>query len=256
MYEDGVSKNRYFLSVLGDAVQKVGKKDLYNHTITLVEYIQQFENTILPDMTITRVRPTPGDPQSFSYLPTLKDAAEKVLFIAGLDRITFDPTTEAILDSIDSPEWSFTRRTVLEALRLIFAVAKITPTLVNPITLGHVGVEGTETQSVINNFAALESAYDPQTYRSAIHSNIEFMRVREDFETVVEPANGWITTRPNNQARITNDNAIIKTNRPIDQVQDLKFRFLVYYEPEQILIDGSAASARAYYFDSDKLNPD
>lgn len=244
VYQDNIFKDRIFLLTLSDSVQKVGRRSLFDHEMTMIEFTNELEQTILPDMSITRI--SVGENL---FLPTLKDAAEKVLFVGNLN-ITLATETAAILDEIESPEWTFTRQTVLEALRLIFAVAQITPTLITPGRLGHVGIEGFVPQSTIENYAAFEAAYDPETYKSAIYSNVDFMRLKEDFETVVEPREGWVSTRSPDGIRITNDNAIIPTTRPIDRLERLDIRFLVDYRPT-LVIDGMLASPNVYWFDSD-----
>ena len=184
-YENEVLKERYVLILLNDVVTKHGLRDTFSHDITAVEYTQNLEKRVLPDMTITRI-----SRGSQLFLPTLKDAVEKILFVGKLEKITLDSETETILDAIESPELSFTRKTVLEALRLVFAIARIVPKLITPIKLSHVGIGQELETDLFNVFSKLELGYNPETYNSAIFSNIEFMTLKEQFESIIEPKNG------------------------------------------------------------------
>jgi len=73
--ENGVIKKQLFLLTNIDSVIKLGRKNLYNHSLVLIEYTYFLEQTLLPDMTITRIEGI--------YEPTLKDVAEKILFVSN-----------------------------------------------------------------------------------------------------------------------------------------------------------------------------
>ena len=120
VYIDDVLTKIYYFLLLNDITEKIGVTSYYNHKLTLIEFTQVLENTILPDMTITRIENI--------YEPTLYDVVNKILLVAELNTsYTINSTTKNILDAIESPEWTFTRMTALEALRLVFSMAKNSP---------------------------------------------------------------------------------------------------------------------------------
>ena len=99
IYENNILKKQLYLILVNDVVEKHGRRNLYSHSITAIEYTSFLEKRILPDMTLTRISSGPE-----TFIPTLKDAAERVLFVAGLRDITLAGSTAALLDSQESPE--------------------------------------------------------------------------------------------------------------------------------------------------------
>jgi hypothetical protein len=93
--EDGVIKKSYFLLTLADKTQKIGRAEKYNHSITLIEYINFLDQQILPDITVTRIQGV--------YEPTLKDVVERILEVVNID-ISLSSATATILDAVQSPE--------------------------------------------------------------------------------------------------------------------------------------------------------
>jgi hypothetical protein len=214
--EDNVVKKTLLLLTINDTVQKLGRADLYNHSISLIEYTHTLEQRILPDMKITRIEGI--------YEPTLKDAAEKVLFVAGLD-ISLSSATATILNAILSPELVFTRQTTLEALRLIFMIARIIPYMNSFTELSHVSIEGNRIDpEFLEKFGAFEAAYDPETYKTLIQTNTSNLVIEKQSRQIVEPKNGFISPRSPDGFAITNDDAIIPTSRPINIFQSLFLR--------------------------------
>lgn len=63
VFEDNVLHSTYFLLLLNDVVEKLGVTEYYKHQLSLIEYTYILEQTVLPDMTITRIDGT--------YEPTL-----------------------------------------------------------------------------------------------------------------------------------------------------------------------------------------
>lgn len=93
--EDGIVKKELYLMTVNDSVEKVGRADLYNHKLSLIEFTHFLDQRTLSNMTITRVQGVNE--------PTLKDVAEKILTVANLD-ISLSSATATILDSVLSPE--------------------------------------------------------------------------------------------------------------------------------------------------------
>lgn len=93
--EDGTQKRQLFLMMVTDSVEKIGRTDLYNHRLSLIEFTNFLDQRTLSSMTITRIQGL--------YEPTLKDVAEKILAVAGID-ISLSSATATILDSVLSPE--------------------------------------------------------------------------------------------------------------------------------------------------------
>lgn len=219
--ENGVVKRTIPLLTMADSVKKLGRRNRYNHKMAFIEYTYFLEQRILPDSTITRIQG--------QYEPTLKDVAEKILKISNIN-ILLSPETSAILDSVVSPEWTFARRNVLEALRLVFMMARIVPTMSSFSELGHISIEGDFIDSeFLEKFGAYERAYDPETYKTAVKTNLTNLVLEEDVETVVEPKNGWISTRSPSDFEISNDDSIIPTTRPINRITDVKIRLNARY---------------------------
>ena len=219
---DGVVKQYYPSLLLADAVEKIGVLDKYKHNLNLIEYTYYLDLLILPDMTITRVENV--------YEPTLADVVNRVLSVAGKEvspnglGILLDTETSNILDAIISPEWTFTRMTVYEAIRMVFAYAKIVPRMIDFTYLGYISpFPIDETPQKIGRFFTKTQAYNPQTYRTRIVSSVENFIAGDKEAAITEPANGWLTPRSADNYAISNDSAIIPTNRPIYKVENLEF---------------------------------
>lgn len=93
VFEDGVLHSTYFLLLLNDVVEKIGVTNYYQHKLSLIEYTHILEQTILPDMTITRIEGT--------YEPTLLNVVSKILRVANLAHINVE--IDAALEA-KSPE--------------------------------------------------------------------------------------------------------------------------------------------------------
>jgi hypothetical protein len=181
---------------MNDIVEKVGVSNYYNHKLSLIEFTSILDYKILPDMTITRIEGI--------YEPTLLDVANKILSVAELPYTVSTYGTSAILDAIPSPEWTFTRMTPLEALRMVFSLAKIVPFMEGFVTLGHVGLSDAAETTKMAPFITRSEGYDPQTFKTALYSNVENFIAGP--ETLIEPANGWLTPRSPDSFEISNDN--------------------------------------------------
>lgn len=117
--------------------------------------------------------------------------------------------------------------TVLEALRLVYSMAKLVPTMTTFDRLGSVGVDNTQ-QAPILDFASKTEAYDPQTYKTSLYSNVENFIAGEN-DTIIEPANGWVTVRSDNEFEISPDHALIPTSRPIYKIMDVRYNLKLYF---------------------------
>lgn len=217
VYADGILAKRYSFLLLNDIVERVGVTSYYNHKLSLIEFTQFLDNIVLPDLAITRIKGV--------YEPTLLDVVDKIM--DEVHRLTGNTygragATETILDAIPSPEWTFTRMTALEALRMVFSMAKIVPTMISFTVLGHVGLLDTSETTKMVPFATQTEAYDPQTYKTALYSNVENFIAGP--ETITEPANGWLTPRSPDGFEISGDNLMITTTRPIYKIEKFEIR--------------------------------
>jgi hypothetical protein len=178
IYEDGSLVDDFDGILLNDSVERIGVRNLYRHKLSVMEYTYFLQNRILPDITITRVEGV--------YEPTLKDTVEKILFAADIN-ISITPETASLLDSQLSTEWTFTRYSVLEALRFVFAVVQITPYMKFADTLGHIAIQDSEEEI---EFTGYESSYNPETFKTAIRSNVENFLLAEGERFIAEPKHG------------------------------------------------------------------
>ena len=220
------------LILINDSVEKVGVKSLYNHKFQLMEYTYALQIKVLPDMTITRVEGR--------YEPTMLDVVQKILFVAGLD-ISISSETAALLDAVNSPEWTFTRMSVLEALRLSMNQAKLIPFMEVENILSHKAILQENAEN-LDEFITESKAYDPETYKSALYSPASNMVIGDLQETIVEPKAGWSTPRATSGARVTSDNAFIPTSMPIYKVDRLDVRMKVRYRRFTTLDDPSTGT--------------
>lgn len=203
--------------LITDAVEKIGRTDLFKHNLSLIDYAYYLELITLPDITVTRLEGV--------FTPTLKDVAERILRIASFE--VFNDNTEinialssdaaALLGAVKSPEWTFVRMTAFEALRMVFNFIKITPVMVSFTELGFVGasIDFADTGE-IDKFGDFTEAYDPRSYRTRLLSSVSnFIAGDEEDGAITEPANGFLTPRSPDGFEISNDNAIFATSRPV-----------------------------------------
>lgn len=178
--EKSTIKKEWFMLLLNDVTIKEGFNDSYLHELNFVEYIQVLENVILPNFTITRIEGL--------YEPTLGDVVSRIRsLISEVSGVSYTLNVSE-LDEYPSPEWTFNGFTALEALRMVFSMAHSIPVFEDFSTIGMVKITENITEGLIN-FAHSQESYDPETYRSALYSNVENMVSGEE-ETITEPANG------------------------------------------------------------------
>ena len=212
----------------------MGATNKYKHSLNFIESTYYLDLIILPDMSITRYDPLDGVD---AYLPTLTDVVNRILRLAyeelssDLAAPTLDAATSLILNNSLSPEWTFTRMTVLEALRSVFNYAKITPYMVDFNILGHIKPTYIlETESKVEQFSATSEVFNPNSYRTRIVSNVDNMVIsNRNKNNIIEPANSWATTKSPDGYEISNDNAVIETSKPIYSVESLLVRFELYF---------------------------
>ena len=205
------------MMIVNDVSHEMGQSGLYSHKVNLIEYTYRLEKVILPETTITRLEGV--------YEPSLKDVARKILNRATeltQENYTLSPSTESILEGIPSPEWTFNRFTVLEALRMVFSQAKLIPYMEWFDELGHVPMFDTSIGEV-SDYSRKDMAYDPETYNSALYSNVENLLVGED-KSIIEPGdNNWTTVRSDTGFEISNNHGMIPTSRPIYKIFNVLF---------------------------------
>lgn len=217
--EDGTLKEEFFGMLLADAIEKIGATPKYKHVLNLIEYTYFLETVVLPDSTVTRVEGV--------YEPTLFDVASRLLSIAGSELgglgINIDMDTQTLLNAVKSPEWTFTRLTLLEALRMVFGYVKIVPKMINFTTLSHIKpIQEQEDVTKTESFFNTSKAYNPQTYKTRLLSNVNNFIAGGDNASIVEPANGWLTVRSASNYEISNNDAMLHTSRPIYKVEMLE----------------------------------
>lgn len=130
---------------------------------------------------------------------------------------------------------------MLEALRLVFLMVRIVPYMNSFFELSHVSVEGNRIDpDFLESFGAFERAYDPGTYKTSIQTNLTNLVLEEELQTLIEPKNGFITPRSSEDFEITNDDSIIPTTRPINQLVDFNILFNVTYTVQYKQTSGSS----------------
>ena len=83
-----------------------------------------------------------------------------------------------------------------EALQMVFSYARIVPKMNSFTELGHLEVFATqEDLNLISKFGTLSEAYNPESYRTRIISNVSNFIGGDELTKVVEPADGWMTVR-------------------------------------------------------------
>jgi hypothetical protein len=235
--DGGVNYLNGQMVISGDTIERVGVTNKYHHKISLIELTYLLSLEILPDMTITRVSVV-GENQSGSiYEPTLADVMDKILkYSEGTfsKTLTVGAATRNILAAIDAPELTFTRYTTLEALRLVFGIAKIVPYCLVEGFLNHVSVTS-NTTTEFNNYVAKSEAYNTEQFRTKLYSPVEnFIGGGDLAGSIVEPVHrGWITPRSIGSTDINSDSAVLKLNRPIYKVEKLSVIPYAYISKSQ-----------------------
>lgn len=109
-------------------------------------------------------------------------------------------------------------------------IAQIIPYMNSFFTLGHVSIEGDRIDpEFLESFGAFETAYNPETYKTSIKTNVSNLVLEEGFEKVIEPRNAWVTARSVDDFEIKEDDALIPTSRPINVLDNLYYRFDLEY---------------------------
>lgn len=242
--EDGVLKEEFYGMLLADAIEKIGVTSKYKHVLNVIEYTYFLETVALPDSTVTRVEGV--------YEPTLFDVTNRLISIAGFELgglgINIDAATQALLSAVKSPEWTFTRLTLLEALRMVFGYVKIVPKMINFTTLSHIKpIQEQESTTKTESFFNTSKAYNPQTYKTRLLSNVDNFIAGGDNASVVEPANGWLTPRSASNYEISNNDAMLHTSRPIYKVEMLEVE-------SWFTVAAKISSANAFIFESVPAN--
>ena len=222
--EDDAIKETFYAILAADGVEKIGITNKYKHTLALMEYSFLLSMIMLPDSTITRIEGV--------YEPTLYDVALRLLNLVKLDTnqvFIIASDTQQILSGIISPEWTFTRYTLYEALQMVFSYAKIVPRMNNFTELGHLEVFATqEDVDMVSKFGSLSEAYNPESYRTRIVSNVSNFTGGDELTKVVEPADGWMTVRSPDSGAIKSDDAMLVTSKPIYKVLGFDIERFLY----------------------------
>lgn len=209
----------------GDTIERVGVTNKYHHKLSLIELTYLLSLEILPDMTITRVSVVDPNQIGSVYEPTLADVVDKILkYSEGTfsKTLTMGQATRNILAAIDAPELTITRYTTLEALRLVFGIAKIVPYIQYKEFLNHLGVTNIAATG-LNNYVAKSEAYNADQFRTKLYSPVENFIGGGDLQgSITEPVHrGWLTPRSIGTTDIKSDSASLKLARPIYKVEKL-----------------------------------
>jgi hypothetical protein len=231
----------------GDTIERVGVTNKFHHKMVFIELTYLLSLEVLPDMAITRVSVVNADQIGQVYEPTLADVVDKILkysegtFSKGLG---LSGATRNILAAIQAPELTFTRYTTLEALRLVFGIAKIVPYIQFTNLINHIGVSNIQTNN-LTEYAAKSEAYNAEQFRTKLYSPVEnFIGGGDLAGSIVEPSadfSAFRTTRSLGTTDIKEDSAAIKLTRPIYKVEGL------YLKP-YILYGGRADFGNAWFF--------
>ena len=227
-----------FMVVSGDTIERVGVTNKYHHKISLVELTYLLSLEILPDMSITRVSVVDPDQIGEIYEPTLADVVDKILkYSEG----TFSKTlimatgTRNRLAAIQAPELTMTRYTTLEALRLVFGIAKLVPYCRYNNLLQHLDVTNIAATG-LNTYVAKNEAFNADQFRTKLYSPVENFIGGGDLQgSIVEPANAWITARGENGTDISNDSAVWRTQKPIYKIEKLEVPAFIYYNKRRLV---------------------
>jgi hypothetical protein len=242
--------------ISGDSVERVGVTNKYDHKMSFIELTHLLNLEVLPDMTITRVSVVNPDQIGSIYEPTLKDVVLKILkYSEGTfsKTLTLGAATANILDAIKSPELTLTRYTTLEALRLVFGIAKIVPYCLFEGFLNHISISSST--ATIPNYIAQNEAYDANTFRTRLYSSVENFIGGGDLEgSIYEPQDGWMTPRSLGTTDIKNDAAGYKLSRPIYKIEDFLLKPAVVFGI-WTAVDMKSFSFIACYVDIEELNP-
>ena len=106
---------------------------------------------------------------------------------------------------------------------MVFSMAKIVPTMTEFDMLGHVSMFEADIGE-IEPYTQRHSAYDGETYNTALFSNVENLVIGKD-NPITEPSNGWMTPRSDTGFEISNNHAMLQTSKPIYKIHDLRVFF-------------------------------
>ena len=228
--ENGVWLDGQML-VSGDTIERVGVTNKYHHKMSLIELTYLLSLEVLPDMTITRVSVINEEQVGTLYEPTLEDVANKILkYSEGTfsKELTLSGATINILSAIKAPELTFTRYTTLEALRLVFGIAKIVPYIRYPNLINHINVTNIAA-SGLTDYVAKSEAFNADQFRTRLYTPVENFIGGGDLQgSIIEPANGWMTPRSRTTTDIRQDASVWKLTRPIYKVEQLLVKGWIY----------------------------
>lgn len=219
--------------VNGDTVTRVGVTNKYHHRMSFIELTYLLSLEVLPDMAITRISVVPEGQIGSVYEPTLADVVDKILkYSEGTfsKTLSLGQATRNILAAIQAPELTMTRYTTLEALRLVFGMAKIVPVCQVAGFLNHINVTNTTSSTISNTYAAQSEAFDANQFRTRLYSPVENFIGGGDLQgSIVEPKDGWLTARSPDGNEINNDKALFVTSRPIYKIEEFNLYPTVFY---------------------------
>lgn len=207
----------------------------FNYKITLQWEISAVD---LPDV---EKLPTKYTLSQVTDIVLNKVGDETTVVRENIDKQMFalDPTIRAKFDTIIAPEFTFTQDTLFGVLSKIGEVAHAIPRLLpNPIEGGETVDDYSDWNIITYDFlggdetaeegevVAHGSYYDGNDYTTNYISNIQnsFQTNDAEYICLTEPyENGWISPRTEaSDYLVTNDEAVIKTSRPIQRIVSLE----------------------------------
>lgn len=219
---DGDSLTDIFYGILvSDHIEKMGVLDLYNHSLTVLEYSHYLTLFISPNITHTNRR---------NKNVSIYDIYERVVLVnrreyRDMRPFELDEATANILKGKQAPEFTFARMTLYEIIETLFSYCEISPRFSNFGRLSH--IEPLNVQEAFgrtNPFVSMEETYDPQTMNTTLVADISNMEVSE---TIADPAFGYKTVRSSDGFEISEDNAMIETALPIANIEDVRLNLRV-----------------------------
>lgn len=218
--DDSTIERNYGILV-SDHIEKMGVRDLYNHTLTVLEYSHYLTLFVSPDITHTNRR---------GKRVSILDIYRRVMLInrreyRDMRPFELDEYTAAKLDSKIAPEFTFTRMTLYEIIETLFSYCEVNPKFKDFGMLSHFSPLEIEAGNRTNPFVSMEESYDPQTLNTTLVSDVHNMEVSQ---VLVEPSFGYKTVRSEDGFEISNDNLMIETSRDIVSVEDIRIELDVY----------------------------
>ena len=210
-FEDDNLHESLFLLLLNDKATKNGSLEEYDHQLTFIEYTYVLSLLPLRNTAITRI--------TGEYEPSLWDTFRRIIEATFEYRnyaIFWSPELKQRLENIDSPEFTFVNVNALEALRMVFMMARIVPKASfegSDLVISFAEV-GEKVEDIIDGFSIKSEAYDPQTYRTALFSDVSNLVVNNE-NPIVEPANGWKVPSASDDLVIEADSVEFATKYPI-----------------------------------------